>query len=95
MEDADGGLWRTLARIYAVVLACGVFVPGLAAVPVLLGFGSLFVTLLFGGIGLGIAGGVVLLVDAWVDDRAASARPDSTGSSDPPIEPPTDPTRGE
>lgn len=93
MEGADGGLWRTLARIYAVVLACGVFVPGLAAFPVVLGFGSLFVTLLFGGAGLGVAGGVVLLVDAWFDDRAESTRPDRAGATEPPVEPPLDPTR--
>jgi uncharacterized membrane protein YuzA (DUF378 family) len=86
MEEADGGLWRTLARIYAVVLACGVFVPGAAAVPVLFGSGSLFVTLLFGVVGLGIAGGVVLLVDARFDDRAEAARRARTGAADPPVE---------
>ena len=93
MEEADGGLWRTLARIYAVVLACGVFVPGAAAVPVLLGFGSLFVTLLFGGVGLGVAGGVVLIVDARFDDRAEAARTDRAGATEPPAEPPPDPMR--
>ena len=86
MEEVDGGLWRTLARIYAVVLSCGVFVPGAAAVPVLFGFGSLFVTLLFGGVGLGIAGGVVLLVDARFDDRAGSMRTGRGGAIEPPVE---------
>lgn len=70
MEGGDEGMWRTLARIYVSVFACGVCVPGVAALPVLFGFGSFFVTLLFGVIGLGAAGGVVLFVDAQFDAAA-------------------------
>ncbi|WP_318570844.1 hypothetical protein [Salinigranum marinum] len=72
MEGGDEGMWRTLARIYVSVLACGVCVPGVAALPVLFGFGSFFVTLLFGVVGLGAAGGVVLFADAQFDAAAVS-----------------------
>lgn len=70
MEGGEEGMWRTLARIYVSVLACGVCVPGAAALPVLFGFGSFFVTLLFGTVGLGAAGGLVLVVDARFDAAA-------------------------
>jgi hypothetical protein len=70
MEGGEEGMWRTLARIYVSVLACGVCVPGVAALPVLFGFGSFFVTLLFGTVGLGAAGGLVLFVDARFDAAA-------------------------
>jgi hypothetical protein len=91
MADGDGGLWHTLARIYAAVLACGICVPSMAAVPVLLGADSLLAALCFGGFGLAVAGGIVVLVDAQLTaavvgsgPRAARAEPggDAAGTAE-------------
>lgn len=73
MDGADGGFWRTLARIYTSVLACGLCVPALAAVPVAFGIDSFLVALCSGSVGLAVAGGVVLVVDARLDAAAARA----------------------
>lgn len=64
MDGFDGGLWRTLARIYTVIVACGVCIPVTASIPTLVGFGSFFPTLLFGAVGVGLAGSVTYVVDA-------------------------------
>ncbi|WP_136602713.1 hypothetical protein [Salinigranum halophilum] len=71
MDELDDGLWRTLARIYTVILACGVCVPATTAIPVLVGLDSFFVLLVFGVVGLGLAGGVTYLVDVQLDAAAA------------------------
>ena len=92
MDGVAVGLWRTLARIYTVVFACGVCVPATAAVPVLVGLDSLFVTLLFGVAGLGLAGGVTVLVDAQLDAMAAQRL---RRESEPPRRPPAGETPGE
>jgi hypothetical protein len=70
MEEFDDGLWRTLARIYTVILACGVCIPATTAIPVLVGLDSFFVLLVFGVVGLGLAGGVTYLVDAQLEAAA-------------------------
>ena len=71
MVGQNDGLWHTLDRIYTAILACGVCVPAAAAVPVLLGVDSLLAALCFGSVGLGVAGGVVVLVDARLTAAAA------------------------
>ncbi len=71
MVGVDDGLWRTLARLYTVIAACGVCVPVTASIPTLVGFGSFLPTLLFGAAGIGLAGGVTYAVDAQL---AAAAR---------------------
>jgi hypothetical protein len=76
MGRDDDELWRTLARIYVAVAACGVFVPSVAVLPVLVGLDSLFLTLCFGGVGLGISGGVVAVVDTKLDEYAAGPERD-------------------
>jgi hypothetical protein len=75
MEGVDDGLWRTLARLYTVIVACGVCVPATASIPTLVGFGSFFPTLLFGAAGIGIAGGVTYAVDARLVAVAARRAP--------------------
>jgi hypothetical protein len=70
MEGVDDGLWRTLARLYTAIAACGVCVPVSASIPALVGFDSFLPTLLFGAAGIGLAGGVTYAVDA----RVAAAR---------------------
>jgi hypothetical protein len=82
MDEANGGLWRTLARIYSSVLACGLCVPALAAVPVVFGIDSLLVTLCSGSVGLAVAGGVVVVVDARLDAAAARSGSDLTADPD-------------
>lgn len=67
MVGADDELWRTLARLYAAILACGVCIPPVTALPLLAGIDSVFVLLASGAVGLGIAGGVIYLVDAQLD----------------------------
>jgi hypothetical protein len=83
MDGATGGLWRTLARIYTCVLACGLCVPTLAAVPVAFGIDSVLVTLCSGGVGLAVAGGVVVAVDARLDATGVTeeAAADPNGSA--------------
>jgi hypothetical protein len=85
MARSEDGVWRTLARIYAAVFACGLFVPTTAAVPVLFGVDSFFVTLVFGSVGIGVAAGATLLVDARLDTAVESlSLSDDLGESDPP-----------
>jgi hypothetical protein len=85
MARSEDGVWRTLARIYAAVLASGLFIPTTAAVPVLFGVDSLFVTLAFGSVGVGVAGGVTLLADARLDTAVESlSLSDELDESDPP-----------
>jgi hypothetical protein len=89
MDGGGDGLWRTLTRIYVSVLACGVCVPALAVLPVLGGVGSLFVTTLFGGVGLVVAGGVVAVVDARLERREGpllAAAETRVGDDDPAID---------
>jgi hypothetical protein len=90
MDRVDDGVWRTLARVYAVIVACSVCVPCSAVLPTLAGVDSLFVTLGFGAFGLVVAGGLVVLVDAQFD--AAAVR---LGVADPgEVSLASDPARG-
>jgi hypothetical protein len=67
MAGTDEGVWRTLARLYTAILACGVCVPPVTALPLLVGIDSLFVLLASGAVGLGIASVVIYLLDAQID----------------------------
>ncbi|WP_152042394.1 hypothetical protein [Salinigranum salinum] len=86
MARSEDGVWRTLARIYVSVFACGLFVPTTAAVPVLFGVDSLFVTLVFGGVGVGVAAGATFFAGARLDTAVDSlSLSDDLDDSDPPI----------
>jgi hypothetical protein len=53
---------------------------------VVLGIDSVLVTLLFGGVGLGVAGGVTFLIGARLDDAVVTLRtvePDHTAETTP------------
>jgi hypothetical protein len=79
MERVDDGLWRTLARLYTAIAACGVCVPVAASIPALVGFDSFLPTLLFGAAGIGLAGGVTYVVDAQLAAVAARRATAATG----------------
>jgi hypothetical protein len=79
MDGANDGLWSTLAQIYTAIGACAVCVPAVASLPVLAGFDSFFVTLVFGTVGLGFAGVVTYVVDAQLVQVVRRFGPDPDG----------------